>query len=255
MIFKDKVILVTGASSGIGAGAARHLAKLGGKVALVGRNEKRLNAVTNRIVSDGSPVPLAIVADVTVDAERIINETIEYFGKLDVLINNAGISVGGEPFFETDIAVFDSVMNTNVRSIVLLTQLAVPHLEKTKGNIVNICSIAALAVVPNATFYNISKATLEQLTKCCAFEFGSRGIRVNSINPSVIKTTVFEQLATHNEQFKQHEAELCNTFPLRRIGEVSDVSAAIAYLASDSASFVTGANILVDGGALRAAVF
>ncbi len=143
MIFEDKVIIVTGAGSGICADASRHLAKLGGKIALVDRNKKNVLDVAEQIKNSGLPIPLAIVADVTTGAERIVNETIEHFGKLNVLVNNVGI---GQFDNITDVQMdkFDLIFDVNVRSVVKLTQLAVPHLKKTKGNIVNTSSIAAL---------------------------------------------------------------------------------------------------------------
>lgn len=143
MSFEDKVILITGAGSGIGADASRHLAKLGGKIALVDRNEKNVLDVAEQIKEAGYQTPLAIVADVTVDAERIISDTIKHFGKLNVLVNNAGI-VQYDNVTTVQFADFDRLFDINVRSVVKLTQLAVPYLEKTKGNIVNTASIAAL---------------------------------------------------------------------------------------------------------------
>lgn len=143
MSFEDKVILITGAGSGIGADASRHLAKLGGKVALVDRNEKYVLEVAQQIREAGHQTPLVIVADVTVDAERIINETIKHFGKLNVLVNNAGI-VKYDNVTNVRMDEFDRMFDINVRSVVKLTQLAVPYLQKTKGNIVNTASIAAL---------------------------------------------------------------------------------------------------------------
>ncbi|XP_055306638.1 uncharacterized protein LOC129570938, partial [Sitodiplosis mosellana] len=124
------------ASSGIGAHAAERLARKGASVALVGRNEQRLNEASERIKSAGSPAALAIVADVTVDAERIINETINHFGKLNVLINNASI-YSRNSIENMDLNEYDRIMNTNMRSVIQLTKLAVPHLEKTKVNAIN----------------------------------------------------------------------------------------------------------------------
>lgn len=215
MNFEDKVILVTGASTGIGADAARHLAKMGGKIALVGRSEKRLNVVIEKIIDDGSPTPLAIVADVTSDGERIINETIDHFGQLDVLVNNASFIESGA-FVDSDISIFDEIMNTNVRSIVILTQLAVPHLEATKGNIVNVSSYCGLIAHVGAIFYCMSKAALDQLTNCMAVELGPRGIRVNSINPSLIKTPISERSEVAKEVINAMENHFGDAYPIGR---------------------------------------
>lgn len=135
MNFSGKVALITGGSSGIGADAACHLAKLGASVAIVGRNEKRLNEVAEKIVKNGSSSkPLQIAANVTKDAERIINETIKQFGRLDILVNSAGI-FGSDSVDKFDANEFDRMMNINVKSVIALTHLAVPYLEKTKGKI------------------------------------------------------------------------------------------------------------------------
>lgn len=251
MSFTDKVILITGASSGIGADAARHLAKLGGKVALVGRNEQRLNNVADQIKAAGSPIPLVIVADVTVDSERIINETIQHFGQLNILINNAGILTQNN--IETiDLADYDRIMNTNVRSVIALTKLAVPHLEKTKGNILNVSSAAGLRPKPNVLAYCISKSAINMFTKCTALDLAPKGIRVNALNPVAIRTKIFETSGLVADDANAFFDSFKNIYPVGRVGEVSDTSYAIQFLVDDSASFFTGVLLPVDGGALTA---
>lgn len=167
MSFENKVILITGAGSGIGANTARYMAKLGGKVALVDCNQNGLNVVVDQIKNAGSPTPLGIVADVTKDAQRIIDETINHFGKLNILVNNVGVIVV-DSINKFEINEFDRIFNVNLRSVVILTKLAVPHLEKTKGNIVNVSSLAGLRAVENMMSYGMSKAALDQFTKCSA---------------------------------------------------------------------------------------
>lgn len=248
MDFTGKVILITGASSGIGANCACYLAKLGGKIALVGRNETRLNDIVGQIKANGSPEPLAIAGDVTTDAESIINKTISHFGKLDVLVNCAGIA-RHTPFVESNISLYDEMMNVNVRSAVLLSGLAVQHLEKTKGNIVNVSSIASLVVLKNMTFYCMSKAALDQFTKNISVELGPQGIRVNSVNPGIVDTPIFQASGINDEQKVKMLSEIASQSPLRRYAEASDVTYAIAYLASNLASCVTGIQLCVDGGA------
>lgn len=250
MDFGGKVVLITGASSGIGAGAACHMAKLGAKVALVGRNEKRLSEVIEKIKKSHSPAPLPIVADVTVDAERIVSETVKHFGQLDVLINNAGFGIR-DNIIEADLAEFDRLFNTNVRSVINLTKLCVPHLEQTKGNIVNISSVAGIRPVPNHMSYCVSKAALDQLTKCSALDLAAKGIRVNSVNPAAVRTQFFETLGLSAQQSDQLLDQFKDKYPVGRVGEVADISAAIAFLANDeTASFLTGAIFPVDGGCL-----
>lgn len=249
MSFANKVVLITGASSGIGAAAAKHLAKKGGSIALVGRNEGRLNQVSEEIKSSGSPTPLVIVADVTTDAERIITETINHFGKLDILINNAGIT-GLNSIQNINLDEYEQMMRTNVRSVIELTKLAVPHLAQTKGNVLNVSSGASLRVNSNMLAYCISKGAIDQLTKCAALDLGPKGIRVNAINPVVIRTPIFEHGFQYSpEQIEKYYEDHKNAYPLGRVGEVSDTSAAIEFLAGDSASFITGVLFPIDGGA------
>lgn len=247
MSFSGKVIIITGASSGIGADAAIHLSKLGASVAIVGRDATKLHGVAEKINAAGYPKPLEIVADINVGAEKIINETIRQFGKLDVLVNNAGIIEMGT-VEAGSIDTYDRIMSTNLRSVILLTQLAIPHLEKTKGNIVNISSVASNMAIPTATAYCLSKAALDQLTKCLALELAPKGIRVNSVNPGVILTPIFGTIGIKDKALEELIKHTEETYPLGRPGVVNDTSAAIAFLASDNASFITGDLLMVAGG-------
>lgn len=254
MEFEGKVIIVTGASSGIGADAARHLAKLGGNVVLVGRNENRLNKVVEEIEKSGSPKPLAIVADITKNAKRIIDESVAHFGKLDVLVNNAGINVE-IPVMNADLEIFDRIFNTNVRSVIELCKFAVPHLELTKGNIVNVSSICGMVPVYSSTFYSMSKAALDQFTQCAANEFGRKGIRVNSVNPGLVDTPIFETHGMSADEKAKFIEEYGKRYPVGRIGVSSDISRCIAFLASPKAEFLTGTLLRADGGAVPAAAY
>lgn len=252
MSFVNKIILITGASSGIGAHAAISLAQKGAHIVLVDRNNDRLRQVHERIVNDNLPTPLSIVADVTTDAERIIRETIEHFNKLDVLINNAGIFLRSN-IVNIDMADFDRIMCTNFRSAVEMTKLAVPHLEKTKGNILNVSSIAGIRMRRDSFVYGISKAAVNHLTKSCALDLAPKGIRVNAINPAAVRTSLYE----NNEGLTSQQANVYfekfkHLYPAGRIGEVTDTTAAIEFLISDSASFLTGVLLAVDGGCMLA---
>lgn len=249
MNFDGKVVLISGASSGIGADAARYLAKLGAKVSIIGRDTKRLNEVADQIKESGSPAPLAIVADVTKDGERIVKETIDFFGKLDVLVNNVGIWME-DNIAELKMSDFDRVFDTNTRSVIYLTKLCVPHLAKTKGNIVTVSSVSTLKPVPNWLSYGMSKAALDQFTKISALDLAPKGIRVNSVNPAAIRTPIIQTAGYTLEESDKLFDGVITKYPMGRAGEVSDTSAAIAYLAdSKLASFLTGVILPVDGGA------
>lgn len=240
MNFSGKVVLITGASSGIGADAAIHLAKLGANVSIVGRNKDRLSKVADQITKNGSPNPLAIVADVTTDSKRIVDETIERFGQLDVLVNNAGIGLIDD-INNFNVSEFDCVFSTNVRSIVILTELCVPHLEKSKGNIINVSSAATSIINPSLMTYTMTKGAIDQFTKCLSLNLAAKRIRVNCINPSVIKTPLFDTMGIDEASLEAMYESFKDLYPVGRVGDVSDTSAAIAFLADDkSASFLTG---------------
>lgn len=250
MDFSGKVVLVTGASSGIGESAAIGFAELGAKVALVGRNEVRLSAVVAKIEAAGFASPLAIVADVTKDAPKIIGQTIQRFGKLDVLVNNAGI-VQKDTASTVELAAFDTVLATNCRAVVELTKLAVPHLEQSKGNVVNVSSIAGLQPCNIATSYCMSKAALDMYTKCASLDLAPRGVRVNSVNPGVIETPIFNTVGLEGPLLQGFLEQEKKTYPVGRIGVVADTTWAILFLASERSSFINGALLPVDGGKLN----
>lgn len=247
MSFNGKVVLITGAASGIGAETARHLAKLDAKLSLVDLNETLLNEVVTEISQTGTSKPLAIVADVTNDANRIINETISHFGQLDVLVNNAGIA-SDETFNDFDVERFDRIMMTNVRSLIVLTNLAVPHLERTNGNIVNLSSIAAICACEQFFSYNISKACVNQFTKCTSLALASKGIRCNAIVPGIIRTPIYAARGVNESNADEFFEQMKSTYLVDRIGWPSDVAAGIAFLATPS--FVNGTLLPVDGGYL-----
>ncbi|XP_004529534.1 uncharacterized protein LOC101450974 [Ceratitis capitata] len=248
MTFAGKVVIVTGASSGIGAATAEYFAKLDAKVVLVGRNEENLKATETACRTANDKAELLVVkADITVDAERIINKTIEKFGQLDVLVNNAGILAGGN-ILDIDVEQFDRIMNTNLRAVFILTKLAAPHLIRTQGNIVNVSSLAGTRCFPNSSSYCVSKAGLDQFTKCMALDLASKKVRVNSVNPGLIITDIHRRGGMSEEQYATHLEHAKETHALGRVGKPNEVAESIAFLASEAASFITGAILPIDGG-------
>lgn len=147
---------------------------------------------------------------------------------------------------------FNRILAVNLRSPIILTHLAVPHLEKTKGNIVNISSTVGTKVEKMFLSYGSSKAALNQLTKCCALELATKGIRVNAVSPGCIETPAFETLGLSAEQKNNFLEYIIGQHPLRRFGAINDIAKAVAYLASDDASFTTGIILNIDGGFLAA---
>lgn len=246
MSFLGKVVLITGASSGIGRATAYCLAKQGALLSLSGRNVENLQAVAEEIGIDKAFIASG---DITkeVDTIDILNKTIDKFGKLDILINNAGILETGT-IETTSLEQFDRVMNTNVRSMYHLTSLAVPHLIKTKGNIVNVSSVNGIRSFPGVLAYNISKTAVDQFTRCVALELASKNVRCNSVNPGVTITNLHRRGGMNADAYAKFLEHSKTTHAMGRPGEATEIADAIMFLASEAASFITGANLPVDGG-------
>ncbi|XP_055306659.1 uncharacterized oxidoreductase TM_0325-like [Sitodiplosis mosellana] len=250
MSFEGKIVLITGASSGIGAAAAVYFAQQGALLALVGRNAERAESVAAKIRDSGVEVePLVILADITVDSERIISETIEKYGRLDVLINNAAFGVPGS-IETTRIEDYDAIFSTNVRGTFLLTQLAVPHLLASKGNIVNVSSVCGMRTFPILLAYCMSKAALDQFTQCVAVDLADRGVRVNCVSPGVVDTNFHEITLGFNKDSVEYAAimdQYANIHPMKRIGQTDECVNAIAFLANENtAAFITGTLLTVE---------
>lgn len=248
MDFKDKVVIITGASSGIGAETAVLLASRGANLVVSGRNAENLQKALDKCaVTEKGHV--SVIGDVTDEAVRkeIIDKALDRFGKIDVLVNNAGILERGT-IEDTSLEQFDRVMDTNVRSIYHLTILAVPHLIKTQGNIVNVSSVNGIRSFPGVLAYNVSKASVDQFTHCVALELAPKKVRVNAVNPGVVITDIHKRGGMDEETYAKFLEHSRTTHALGRAGDVKEVAAAIAFLASDAASFITGVSLPVDGG-------
>lgn len=248
--FQNKVVIVTGASSGIGAAVAKEFAKLNASLVLTARNLENLQKVAKICCeTQNTPNPHIVVADVCDDAalKNIIGSTITHYGKIDILINNAGI-LNFNTIENFNLKSYDELINTNVRSIVQLTAYATPHLIASKGNIVNISSVAGFKQFPGGLSYCMSKAALDQFTKCVAQELGPKGVRVNSVNPGVIVTDIHYRAGIDREGYEKllENARACHV--LGRPGQPEEVAAAVIFLASENATFVTGELMTVDGG-------
>lgn len=251
MSFENKVVLVTGGSAGIGAATAELLSSRGATLVLTGRNAANLGTVAKKCeaVHPQKLVPLTIVADVTDqnESQQLIERIATEYQRLDVLINSAGIIESGTIETST-LAQYDRIMDVNVRAIFALTQLAVPLLIKSKGNVVNLSSVCGLRAFPNVLAYNMSKSAVDQFTNCVALELAPKGVRVNSVCPGVIVTELHKRGGMDEETYAKFLENCKNTHALGRPGDVREVAAAIAFLASDEASFITGVQLPVDGG-------
>uniref|UniRef100_A0A0K0DYL5 3-oxoacyl-[acyl-carrier-protein] reductase FabG-like n=1 Tax=Strongyloides stercoralis TaxID=6248 RepID=A0A0K0DYL5_STRER len=248
----NKVAIITGASSGIGRETAILFNKLGASILLTGRNTERLNNLKAELVKDnnGNENNIKIfVADLSKeeDCSKLIHNTQKEFKRLDILVNNAGLLKKGT-IEDTKIEEYDYIMNVNLRALVLLTQLAVPLLKETKGTIINVSSVNGIRSFPGVLAYNISKAGVDQLTRCSALELSQYGIRVNSVNPGVTITELHKRSGMDEIAYKNFLEHSKTTHALGRPGEAIEVANTIAFLASDASSFITGASIPVDGG-------
>ncbi|CAH2094132.1 unnamed protein product [Euphydryas editha] len=250
MSFANKVVIITGAGSGIGATTAISFAKEGANVVIVGRKVLKLQMVREECAKTGK-VPLVIGADISndEDAKRIIEETIEKYGQLDVLVNNAGI-VGFDGILSENImSVFDSNMKTNLRAAIYMTHLAAPHLIKTKGNIINISSVLGKMTFRQYPLvcYSALKAALDHFTRHVAAELAQYGVRVNTISPGPVKTNLVGN--ANNEPSTQQSDDEVKT-PLGRIADPKEIADLILFVASDKAKSMTGSDYIADNGSM-----
>jgi len=252
-MFKSKVVIITGSSSGIGAATAVKFAGAGADVVIHGRRESELEEVKAQclIAGGGDTKVHTVVGDITKDdvRQKLVNETIEKFGKLDILFNNAGVW-DPSAFNESTMEIFDKLFDVNVRSLIALTQLAAPHLIKIKGNIINNSSVCGVKAMTAAIYYAVSKAAVDHFSKCLALDLGPKGVRVNSINPGYFPDTNAVSRVAGEDARLAYKASVSEAYPLRRTGELDELTDAILFLASEKASFITGILLPVDGGYL-----
>jgi NAD(P)-dependent dehydrogenase (short-subunit alcohol dehydrogenase family) len=245
---QGKVCIITGASSGIGRAAARLFAENGATVVALGRNEKELKSLRDESqeAKGTLKIQLADVLELT-QIEKVVNDCIETFGQIDILVNAAGIILNGS-IEDTALEDWDKMMNINLRAVFSMMQKCIPHLEKTKGNIVNVSSIAGLRAFPNVLAYCVSKAAIDQLTRCSALELAAKGVRVNAVNPGVVVTSLHKRGGMPEENYQNFLEHSKTTHPIGRVGEPSEVAELIYYLASEKAAWITGATYEIDGG-------
>jgi glucose 1-dehydrogenase len=245
------VAIVTGSSSGIGKSIALRMAREGAAVCVVANHNVQGGETTALEISDGGGASLFVHADVSVaaDCKRIVDETIETLGRVDVLVNNAGITLTS-PLEDMEEEFWDTVLDTNLKSAYLLSRLAVADmLPRAKGSIVNISSVHAQSTFAEYAAYAASKAGMCGMTRALACEFGSRGVRFNCILPG---TTDISLYPFSNEEVNRAawKPRFSEVQVMKRWGSPDEVAAAACFLASDEASYVNGATLAVDGGML-----
>ena len=242
MRLEGKTVIITGGGSGIGLACTRLFCDEGAQVAIIGRRQDRLESAAKEV---GGQV-LAVTGDLTnnSDLDRLVTETLNAFGKIDIVVNNGGVFTGS-PVHETKDEDWDSIMDVNMRSVFQLTKRVLPHMiERKSGNFIHISSILGLVAVPGVAAYNVSKGALLQFNRSLAVEYGPVGIRSNAVCPGLVKTEMTEGLMSDEELMKEWSRD----YPIGRFGAPQDIANACLYLASDESSFVTGVALPVDGG-------
>lgn len=244
---REKVALITGASSGIGRASALAFARNGFAVVAVGRNDGELAGVRDEGRELG-PIKthLADVLEPT-QIDRVVSDTIDQFGQIDVLVNAAGIIKSGT-IENTTLDEWDKMLNLNLRAVFALMQKCIPHLENTKGNIVNVSSVTGTRAFPGVLAYCVSKAGIDQLTRCAALELAPKGIRVNAVNPGLVETNLHKRGGMSPEDYEKFLANAAKTHPIGRAGQPEEVAELIHFLASDRAGWITGVTYAIDGG-------
>lgn len=246
--FAAKNVLITGATSGIGKATALRFAQGGANIAAVGRNEAALVELEKQIDTLGAQY-LTIRADVAKEkqTEHAVSETVEHFGGIDVLVNAAG-HISSGTIETTALSAWDTMLDINLRAVFILMQQALPTILERGGNIVNVSSVTGLRAFPGVLAYCVSKAGLDQLTRCAALELAAKGVRVNAVNPGVVVTEIHKRGGMTVEQYEAFLEHSKATHPLGRVGEAREIAELICFLASERASWITGATYSIDGG-------
>ncbi len=248
MRLKDKIAIVTGSSKGIGEGIARVFSQEGAKVVVVCRTEDAGKKMAEEFgASQGKAIFLKTDVTISESIQNMINTTVKTFGKLDILVNNAGYHIS-KNVEETSEKEWEFIINTNLRSTFLCSKYAIPHLRKTRGNIINISSMVGLVGQPNAGAYSATKGGQIAMSKGMAIDFAPDGIRVNVICPGWIQTPLVEDWFSQQKDPEAARKYIFGQHPLGRIGTIEECGKAALYLASDDAGFVTGITLDIDGG-------
>ncbi len=247
--FREKTIIVTGAGSGIGRATAIRFAQEGASVVLVGRTTETLESTAEEFPEDHTWIHtdnyMTITCDISVQSQvqEMVKRVIEKFGKIDVLVNNAGMATQGK-ITELSSEDWKASIDTNLTGTFYVCQAAMPYLIASKGNIINVSSLSGVGGDWNMAAYSAAKAGVSNLTRTLALDHGVDGVRVNAVNPSVTKTNMTTAIQSNDHKTDKFLARC----PLGRLATPEDIAAAITFLASEDAAMITGVNLPVDGG-------
>lgn len=248
---KGKVAIITGASSGIGETTAIKFAEEGASVVLVARSRDRIDAMVEELKGRGLSA-MGVTGDLSdVDFPgTVVKETVAAFGRIDSLVNSAGSITTGS-IKDTSLDDWNKLMEINLNSVFRMMQACVPELVKAKGSVVNISSVTGLRSFPGRLGYCVSKAAVDQLTRCTALELAPDGVRVNAINPGVIVTNLQRNMGMDEETYQDWLKQSEPLHPLGRVGTVDEVADLILFLTSDRAGWITGVTCPIDGGRVQ----
>ncbi|HSR13191.1 MAG TPA: SDR family oxidoreductase [Thermodesulfobacteriota bacterium] len=253
---QGKCAVVTGGSRGIGKAVAQGFAKAGARVAVTSRKINDLEATAAEIRSfGGEAFPIQAHLARTEEINRMVETVMAKFGRIDVLVNNAGASPAMGSVLESDERLWETVINLNLRGLYFTSQAVARIMKKQGGGrIINIASIDGFRPEPGVSVYSISKAGVRMITRAFAVELAPFGVRVNTIAPGPISTKMLDSHWAHlpPDQFKKEKEAMASMTPMGRIGEPDEIAGAAIYLASDASSYTTGTEIVIDGGVLQA---
>lgn len=254
MKLEGKIALITGAGTGIGAAIARRFVADGAKICITGRRQEKLDEVIQALPA-GTAVPCAGDVSLFEDVRRMVETTLGFTGRLDVLVNNAAIDSGGTTVVDLDPELWHRVLETNLTGPMYLMKATIPHMIRAGGgSIINIASLGGLRCLPGMPAYCASKAGLIMLTQQVALDFGPSKIRCNAVCPGGIRTEMLENSLSPLAETLQTDLDgvfrhISSMVPLRRTATPEEISGICSYLASDDSTFMTGSVLLLDGGA------
>lgn len=243
----DRVAVVTGGSKGLGFEIAMTLAGAGADVVVASRNQQESEAAAEKVRQTGRR-SMAVAADVirVGDCETLIRKTVDTYGRLDIMVNNAGMNFRG-PLFDVEEGQYDQILGTNLKGLFFCSRFAAAEMKKNNwGRIINITSAAAILGVPMLGLYGAAKAAAAQLTKSCAIEWAPHRINVNAIGPYYIKTDLNRDFLAIQENYDA----MAGKAALKRLGEPQDLRGLVLLLATEASAYITGQSFYLDGGAL-----
>lgn len=248
--YNNRVVLITGAGAGIGAEAARQFAKAGAILMLADKNDDNLQNVIAELKEQGSNCE-GLAGDVSneQDVQRLVNKTLEHFGKLDVAVNNAGVDLSHERLADIETEHFDAMMAVNVRGVFLCMKYQIPAMISSQGGaIVNVSSVAGVIGAPNMSAYAATKHAVIGLTKSAAHEYGRQNIRVNAVCPYITQTDMFEKILNKAPDRDRMIKDVSRPSALKRIAQPAEVAQAMLWACDVNNSYMTGHELMIDGG-------